>query len=404
MTDSPSPEERLEGLEFEEVEPPPTDDDPGPNGRADEQPPPPLPFINMSTWDDEPPPQREWAVPEVIPIDQPTLFSGEGSAGKTLVELNLAAAHALGREWLGLFTVQGPAIYLGAEDVVNEMRRRTYDITRYYGVKFADLISGGLNLLSYAGEDCLLGVASRKTGIIEPTTLYKSLLEAARDIKPKHIGIDTSADVFGGNEIDRTQVRQFVSLLRKLTIVANGSLVLLSHPSLTGIVSDSGLSGSTAWHNSVRSRFYLKSPTNNESRDSNEYADETKSDLRELVFKKNNYGLISKSITLRYNNGLFLPVGGSGRLSKLAREQGADEQFLILLRRIVEQGRNVSSKNKASIYAPTFFANLPNNGGFSSKEFTQAMERLLQRRAIHIVTEGPRSKQRDRIVEGPPPS
>jgi RecA-family ATPase len=54
-------------------------------------------------------------------------------------------------------------------------------------------------------------------------------------LKPKHIGIDTSADVFAGNENDRAQVRQFISLLRKLAIVANGSIVLLSHPSLTGI-------------------------------------------------------------------------------------------------------------------------------------------------------------------------
>jgi hypothetical protein len=33
--------------------------------------------------------------------------------------------------------------------------------------------------------------------------LYNQLLEAAKDIKPRHIGIDTSAGVFGGNEIDR---------------------------------------------------------------------------------------------------------------------------------------------------------------------------------------------------------
>jgi hypothetical protein len=36
---------------------------------------------------------REWAVHNRIPLLQPTLFSGEGAAGKTLVELQLAAAH-----------------------------------------------------------------------------------------------------------------------------------------------------------------------------------------------------------------------------------------------------------------------------------------------------------------------
>ena len=31
-------------------------------------------------------------------------------------------------------------------------------------------------------------------------------------------------------------------------------------------------------------------------------------DLREVVFKKNNYGPISESIILRWTDGLFLPV------------------------------------------------------------------------------------------------
>ena len=39
-------------------------------------------------------------------------------------------------------------------------------------------------------------------------------------------------------------------LLRRLAIVANGAVNLLSHPSLTGTNSGSGISGSTAWHNS----------------------------------------------------------------------------------------------------------------------------------------------------------
>jgi hypothetical protein len=42
--------------------------------------------------------------------------------------------------------------------------------------------------------------------------------------------------------------------MTKLAIAANGAVVLVTHPSLTGINSDSGLSGSTAWHNSVRAR------------------------------------------------------------------------------------------------------------------------------------------------------
>ena len=60
---------------------------------------------------------------------------------------------------------------------------------------------------------------------------------------------------FPGNEIDRRQTRQFVTLLRRLAIDANAAVVLISHPSLTGIASGSGLSGNTAWHNSTRARL-----------------------------------------------------------------------------------------------------------------------------------------------------
>src|SRR5262249_49622616 len=60
----------------------------------------PMPFINISNWDNEPLPEREWAVPNRIPLRQVGLFSGEGGAGKSYVTLHLCVAHALGRDWL----------------------------------------------------------------------------------------------------------------------------------------------------------------------------------------------------------------------------------------------------------------------------------------------------------------
>ena len=248
----------------------------------------PLPFIDMQPWDSTPAPSRPWAVTDRIPINQPTLFSGEGAAGKTLVELQLCVAHVTGRDWLGGLPEPGPAIYYGAEDDSDELHRRLTAIAEHYGVKFSDLIAGGLHLLSFAGADAVLAIPDRQ-GKVQPTPLFDRLLEAAGDIRPRHIGIDATADTFAGNEIDRSQVRQFVGLMRKLAIAANGSVVLLAHPSLTGISSGTGLSGSTAWHNSVRARMLLKAP----SRDSND--EQSASDLRELSFLKNNYGPLAET-------------------------------------------------------------------------------------------------------------
>ncbi len=104
----------------------------------------------------------------------------------------------------------------------------------------------------------MLGALTRG-GKVEPTARYKQLLEAAGDIKPKMIGIASSADVFARSEIDRSQVKQFISLLTRVAIVAGGSVNLIAHPSLTGIATGSGLSGSTQWHNSVHARAYMTS-------------------------------------------------------------------------------------------------------------------------------------------------
>ena len=219
----------------------------------------PLLWADTSTWDNTPCPPREWAVRDRIPLRQVTLFSGEGAIGKSIVEMMLCVAHVLGKDWLGSLPEPGGAFYFGCEDDEPELRIRFHGIAAHYGTTFEELRAHGLRFKSLAGDDAILGAPDRN-GIIKPTSLYNQLYEQAGDLKPKHIGLDTSADVFAGNEIDRAQVRQFIGLLRRLAIVANGSIVLLSHPSLTGINTGTGISGSTAWHNSVRARMYMTAP------------------------------------------------------------------------------------------------------------------------------------------------
>ena len=357
----------------------------------------PLPFIDMLPWDSAPAPPRPWAVTDRIPINQPTLFSGEGAAGKTLVELQLCVAHVLARDWLGGMPEPGPAIYYGAEDDSDELQRRLTAIAEHYGVKFSDLITGGLHLLSFAGADAVLAIPDRQ-GKVQPTPLFERLLEAAGDIRPKHIGIDATADTFAGNEIDRSQVRQFVGLMRKLAIAARGSVVLLAHPSLTGINSGSGLSGSTAWHNSVRARMLLKSP----SRDDND--DQSASDLRELSFLKNNYGPLAESIVLRYRNGLFLPEAGLSTLEKLAHDQKVDETFLDVLGKLIKQNRPVSPSAHASNYGPKVIASHPDGKAYTQRDYQVALERLLLANRVHIASFGPRSKTVRNLALGPPGS
>ena len=241
----------------------------------------------------------------------------------------------------------------------------------------------------------MLAIPDRQ-GKVQPTPLFDRLLEAAGDIKPKHIGIDATADTFAGNEIDRSQVRQFVGLMRKLAIAANGSVVLLAHPSLTGISSGTGLSGSTAWHNSVRARMLLKTP----AKGSND--EQSASDLRELSFLKNNYGPLAESIVLRFRNGLFLPEAGQSPLEKLARDQKVDETFLDVLGKLIKQNRPVSpSAHSPSNYAPKVIAGHPDGKAYTQRDYRDALERLLAADRIHIASFGPRSKTVRHLALGP---
>ena len=335
----------------------------------------PLPFLDMSRWDDEEPPLRRWAVPDRIPALQTSLLSGEGAVGKSIVQLQLTFAHVVGGEWLLARPERGPALYIDAEDEPDELWRRAARIAAHYGVSFAEATRAGLHLMSLAGHDAVLATASRN-GKIEPTTLYDQLLEAAGDIRPKMIGIASSANVFAGAENDRSQVQQFISLLTRLAITAGGAVQLISHPSFTGISSDTGISGTTAWHNSVRARAYLKSVKV-------DAGEQVNSDLREIVFKKSNYGPIGDFIVLRYTNGLYLPELGVSSLNRAERQEVAREVFLALLKRFTAANRNVSA-NVGPGYAPAVFAreDEAKQAGVNKQNLEAAMRQLFQEGVI----------------------
>lgn len=78
------------------------------------EPRPALEWIDMENWDAESRPKRRWHVLDRIPLCQPTLLSGEGSIGKSLLILHLLASTALGRDWLGFLPEPGPSWYLGS--------------------------------------------------------------------------------------------------------------------------------------------------------------------------------------------------------------------------------------------------------------------------------------------------
>lgn len=380
---------------------PDEDETPLPDGvftfRGDEQLQP-LQWLDMSNWDTEPAPQRKWAIKDRVPLNQAGLFSGEGGTGKSIIELMKNVAHVVAKDWLGSMPEPGPAFYLGAEDEQDELHRRIAAITEHHGVTFKELIDGGLHVMCLLGQDATLCAATGKSGKVETTTLYRQLYEAAGDIRPKNISIDTLSRAFAGNEIDRVQVYAFAMHMQALAMVAGGSVTVLSHPSLAGIASGSGISGSTAWHGAFRFRQYLKST----KPDAGEQPD---NDLRQLEFKKNQYGPTAETVVLRWQRGLFLPEAGISNLDKAARDAKADELFLELLRRFSAQGRNLSDKPTANNYGPTEFAKEADakSNGVRKADLEAAMRRLFAADKIHVENYGRPARPASRLAAGKAP-
>jgi RecA-family ATPase len=343
-----------------------------------------LPYVDLAR---DPIPERQWLVPDRIPMRNVSMLSGEGSIGKSLLLMQLSGAVVLGKDWIGTLPEPGPVLYMSCEEDDDEVRRRMEAVAKHLSSTRQEMIEHGLHFLSFAGRDAVLGQADR-FGIIRPTPLFERLRRDALELHPKLIALDTVADVFAGKEIDRAQTRQFITMQRGLAIDAGSAVVMSAHPSLTGISTDTGLSGSTGWHNSVRARMYFKPAPGDDTA------------LRVLEVKKNNYGPVNESIVLRWRDGVYVVEPGKGTLDRLAAEAEIDHLFMKLLRRFTEQGRNVSDR-RSPTYAPSVFSEEPEATAAKAtkKALAEAMIRLFAAGKIAVAKEGRASHQTHRIVE-----
>jgi RecA-family ATPase len=333
--------------------------------------------------------EREWIVRDYIPQKAVTLLSGDGGQGKSIIALQLAAARALARDWLGLLPEPGRTIVLSCEDDADEISRRLDKIRKFYGARFSEL--GDIRIIDLAGEESLL--AEPVKGRLAPTRVYQTLAAFVAEFTADLVILDVLADLFGGEERDRAQVRQFINLLKGLCRKYDCAILLLSHPSLTGMNTGSGLSGSTDWNNGVRSRLYLQTPKASDGTALNN------KNLRTFQGLKSNYGECGGKLDLEWRNGVFVPVQGLSGFDKMAAEQKADDIFLQLLAKFTREGRDVSP-NKSPSFAPAVFSKHRDSCGISSNAFSAAMDRLLDSGKIKIVTFGPLSHQRKKLILG----
>jgi RecA-family ATPase len=282
---------------------------------------------------------------------------------------------------------QGAVEFITAEDSIDELHRRGADIARESRQPLGAY--DGVHVASFSDEDAIMA-ALTGSGQLVKTSFYDEVVEIVKEIRPVLLVLDTLADIFAGNEIIRAQVRAFINMLRKIAIAYKLAVLVLAHPSMAGLASGKGTSGSTAWSNSVRSRLYL-------DRVYDDQGHEPDTDLRVLRSMKMNYGAVGNEIHMRYRQGVFVPVTTSmGGGDPLVASAKADKVFIELLTKYAAQNRYVSISEGKS-YAPHVFKADAAKEGVNKVALKAAMERLLEKGAIENAPHGAPSKKQFRL-------
>ncbi len=219
--------------------------------------------IQASSFEGEPP-ARRWVVEDWIVEGAVNSLYGDGGLGKTLLAQQLACCVSKGALWLGMPTIQGSVLAVLCEDDEGELHRRHNDIKAAMGYPLGNPFDE-VWLWPRVGFDNVL-VRWDRDGRATLGPFAEKLINQINEKSPSLVILDTLADFYGGNEIDRVQVNYFVKVVLGGLIAAKKAsghtltVLLLGHPSVAGKASGSGYSGSTAWNNAVRSRMYLTRP------------------------------------------------------------------------------------------------------------------------------------------------
>ncbi|WP_287311170.1 AAA family ATPase [Mesorhizobium sp.] len=345
-------------------------------------------FESASAWAAAPAKAREWLVEDLIPNGVVTMLNGDGGTGKSLLALQLAVATASDRPWLGRAVDRpGKAIVLSAEDSKEELHRRLED---FCGDALAKL--DRLLIRSFVDADPLLATFD-KQNTIKMTKLF-SQLESTMDREwPSLVVLDTLADLHTGDENNRSHARQFIGKLKALAGRFNCAVLLLAHPSRSGMADGSGASGSTGWNNSVRSRLYLQRVIDKDGREWDDKA-------RVLSTVKANYGARGGTIDLRWQHGSFVAAGDPFDDLE-SRTAKAERVFLKLLDRFAAEGSHVS-RHHSSTFAPKLFSEQPDNESCSKNDLEGAMNRLFLSGRIHNGTHKSNRQERTHIEKVEP--
>ena len=264
-----------------------------------------------------------------LPRGVVTLMSAHGGSGKSTIALMLAVSVALGRALFGVDTQQCKVLFVSLEDGTSIVRHRLAHICRMWFLE-PEQLRDSLQIVDGTEHPELFAAETR--GIGGTTSTYSELRLIVQTEGVGLVIVDNASDAFGGDEIQRRQVRAFMRALGEVAKLTNCGVMLLAHvdkaTSRNGAASGAeGYSGSTAWHNSARSRLFVSRGSDG---------------LLKLEHQKCNFGKMCEPIALDWpDGGLPQLVGDRAGVDMddilgSLQDRADDEHAVVILNLIAE--------------------------------------------------------------------
>ncbi len=238
-----------------------------------------------------------------IPQNEVTLLAGHGGRGKSYIALCLCVMVALGKNVDILGVKRSRVLFFSGEDGKDVLRFRLSKICRVLNIDPLDL-KGWLYMVDASDIDPSLYRDQKFSATGKPpmylgTPLVDELALMVKNLDTQFVVIDNASDTFDGNEIVRKEVRGFIRMLRSRIARPGRAVLLLAHISKPAASNNretgsEDYSGSTAWHNSVRSRLSLTG---------------TKDGSLNIEHVKANHGSTASPILMEWHEGVPIFAG-----------------------------------------------------------------------------------------------
>lgn len=298
-----------------------------------------FPRVSIADIYENPSPEPRFVWAGRIPRGHVTLLGAHGGTGKSMLALQLSVAVACGADFLGASTEQGNALFFSGEDEGPMLRHRLGIIATHFDAQPDDLAKS-LTILDATDEPILYQEMSQfgiKSGELTPG--FSRLAEIVREVRPSLVVVDNASDVYDAGESDRANVRGFMRKLKRLFPAGSAppAVLLLAHIQKQAVNNPAAesYSGTTAWHNSARSRLALAAP-------------DKKNPARLLLtHDKNNLGKLAEPLHLARDMTGLLVIDDATHAGAWELVEPPVDGLLKVLADFVERGERVSTESNS---------------------------------------------------------